>query len=841
VCADRYYEIATVAGSERLGDGGAAVAAQLSQPEGLALDGAGNLYIADPDSHRVRRVTPGGIITTVAGIGHAGFRGDAGPAAQARLNAPYGVAADAQGNIYIADTYNHRIRRVTPAGEIRTIAGTGAKGSSGDSGLASAASLATPRNVALDAAGNLYISEFDGHRVRRISPDGIIATVAGTGVAGFNADGIATAAQISSPAGLAADPAGAIYITDVANARVRRLRDGMLITVYGPLRTANGSRYPAAPAGVACDRWGNVFVAERETGMVLRLMPSGDVVPVAAPNGLLWSPRDVTADATGLLYVSGDRRVRKLVPNGGLINFAGDGTFGFGGDHGPAAEARFHHPRGIARDRNGELYIADAGNQRVRHVDGAGFVQTVAGGGTAAQDGAIALHAALKEPTAVGFDSAGNLLIGDTGTHRLRRLTGNVIAAVAGNGQIGMGLNAGPALSISLKQPGKFALDRAGSIYLADTGNHRVIKVTTSGVASVFAGNGVPGYSGDGGLAMHAHLHSPAAVAVDEADVVYIADTGNQRVRRVNVEGIISTVIGEGAAGAGDARLDGPCALAMDGSALVMADSTTVRRWSGDTLETIAGSGGLGFDGDGGPALEAKLNYPCGLATDADGRIWIADSGNHRIRVLTPRMREVRAAPLEKLTVLHGASLREGAVAPGQVVSIPGAGAAAEVTFDGAAARVILANETRVDVLVPSSVGGKATTLVELRQAGKVHAAADVPVATAAPALFTVAGGAGQALAHHHDGSLNSAANPAPKGSYVTLYATGEGIQPQALMMTIGGQPAEVAHTGAAPGLPGIIAISVRMPGAFSPGGVLEAVLSVGAASSPPGITIVVK
>jgi sugar lactone lactonase YvrE len=198
-----------------MGDGGPATAAQISNIQGIAVDRWGNLYLSDTDNHRVRMISTSGVITTLAGTGAAGFSGDGGPATAAQLNLPYGLAADLAGYVYVADLGNDRVRRIGPDGVITTVAGNGNRGSSGDGGAATSAQLLTPRNVAVDAAGNLYFSEFEGHRVRKVTPDGRISTVAGTGVAGFRGDGgSAVNAQLAFPAGLAGDRLGALYIAD---------------------------------------------------------------------------------------------------------------------------------------------------------------------------------------------------------------------------------------------------------------------------------------------------------------------------------------------------------------------------------------------------------------------------------------------------------------------------------------------------------------------------------------------------------------------------------------------------------------------------------------------------
>src|SRR5664279_2772055 len=216
------YRIETLAGTASLGDGGPATAAQIGTIQGIAADRWGNVYLSDTDHNRVRKIDTSGIITTVAGKGTAGFSGDGGPATSAQLNLPYGLAVDLAGYLYIADLENNRVRRVGPDGMIVTYAGTGGQGSSGDGGLATSAQMLSPRNLAVDSAGNLYISEFSGHRVRKVTPDGRISTAAGTGIAGFRGDGgLATSAQLAFPAGLALDRQGNLYIADSQNQRVR--------------------------------------------------------------------------------------------------------------------------------------------------------------------------------------------------------------------------------------------------------------------------------------------------------------------------------------------------------------------------------------------------------------------------------------------------------------------------------------------------------------------------------------------------------------------------------------------------------------------------------------------
>ena len=318
------------------GDGGPATAARLNMSlGGVALDSAGNLYIADLLNERIRKVSPVGTISTYAGNGGYGFWGDGGPATAAQLSLPHGVALDSAGNLYIADSNNHRIRKVTPGGTISTYAGTGTEGFSGDGGPATAAHLDRPDGVALDSAGNLYIADLGNSRIRKVTPGGTISTYAGNGGYGFWGDGgPATAAQLR-PRGMALDPAGNLYIADFGNSRVRKVTPGGTISTYA------GTGTPGF---------------------------AGDGGPATAAQ--LSFPQGVALDSAGNLYIadSNNNRIRKVTPGGTISTYAGTGLQGFSGDGGPAIDAQLWFPVGVALDSAGNLYIADQENQRIRKV-----------------------------------------------------------------------------------------------------------------------------------------------------------------------------------------------------------------------------------------------------------------------------------------------------------------------------------------------------------------------------------------------------------------------------------------------------------------------------------------
>jgi sugar lactone lactonase YvrE len=332
---------------------------------------------------------------------------------------------------------------------------------------------------------------------------------------------------------------------------------------------------------------------------------------------------------------------------GDIHTFAGTGRPGVSGDGGSARKAKLDAPGGLAF-RSGKLFVADFKRDRVRKVNRAGKITRVAGTGAAgfSGDGGPATKAKLHRPIGLALDGAGNLFIGDSKNHRVRRVNGSGrIATVAGTGHLGFSGDGGGARSADLSFPWELACD-SGNLYIADSGNHRVRLVNGSGTITTVAGTGVRGYSGDGGPATAAQLRRPGAAAVDGSGRLYIVDYGNNRVRRVDASGRITTIAGNGERGfSGDggpataARLNSPSGLALDHSGnLYIADSRNnrVRKVSrAGTITTVAGTGKGGFSGDGDKATEAKLNYPIGLALDHSHNLYIADSGNHRVRKVT--------------------------------------------------------------------------------------------------------------------------------------------------------------------------------------------------------------
>ena len=571
------------------------MSAQLSAPLSVAVDEGGSLYISDGGNNRVRKVAPNGTIATVAGNGQNGESGDGGPAISAKLKAGK-AAVDAYGDLYIAGAC--KVRKVAWTGTISTVAGTGECGYSGDRGLATSAQLADVWDVALDAAGNLYIADGHSHTVRKVARNGIISTVAGNGENGYSGDGgLATSAQISVPSGLALDAGGNLYIADWGRSVVRKVSpDGVITTFAGTGQYGySGEGGPAAsarltlPTGVAVARDGSVYVADNYSNAV-----------------------------------------RKVAPNGIITTVAGNGASGNSGDGGPALWASLSSPGAVAVDAAGNLYVADTDDFTVRKVTPDGTITAVAGNGTGGHsgDGGPATAAQLGGGLAIALDAAGNLYIADTYNNAVRRVApGGIITAVAGNGSCYNPGDGAPAASAGL-EPQAVAVDSAGNMFIADWCLNKIREVSAEGAITTVAGNGLVGYSGDAGPAIAAELNHPRGIAVDSAGNLYIADTDNNAVRMV-ANGTITTLF----------SVAWPQAVAVDaaGNLFVSTSVNVIRRASNGTVTNIAGNGQGGYSGDGGPALSASFWTIAGLAVDLAGNIYLADTLNDVIRMLAPQ------------------------------------------------------------------------------------------------------------------------------------------------------------------------------------------------------------
>jgi sugar lactone lactonase YvrE len=616
------------------GDGGLAAGAMFNTPSYVAVGPDDSIYVCDSANYRIRKIAPSGLVQTVVGNGKSGFSGDGGPATLASIAFSVGIALDRDGNLYVADAENHRIRKVDTNGVITTSAGNGNPGYSGDGAPALSASLDHPRDVCLAPDGSLYIADGFNHRVRKVDPNGAIHTVAGTGTAGFGGDGgPAIEAKLNHPVFVTLDAQGNLYITDALNHCIRMVdKQGIIWTVAGE------GRVPGfyGDGGMASEALLNVPQNTAVFGDRMYIADTGNrrvrmvklPVPLPKPLPLGWQ------------HTPSPGTIETVVGNGI------PGAFG-AGLRGP--EVSLSRPHGIGTDDEGNLYIADHGNHRILLVGTKGMVSTICGLGRPGYsgDGGPATKAALKGPADVRRDAQGNIYIADHDNHRVRKIdTAGIIHTLAGTGEAGFSGDGGPAVSARLDHPVAVTADAQGYVYIADKYNHRVRRADKDGRIATVAGTGVPGYSGDGVPAQYADLIFPRAVALDRQGNLYVADEDGHRLRKIDANGIITTAAGTGRAEfSGDggralsAGLRCPRAVVADDAGnIYLADSMNhcIRRIAADgTISTIAGIGAVpGFLGDGGRADRALLNQPSALTLHGN-YLYIADTENHRVRRVT--------------------------------------------------------------------------------------------------------------------------------------------------------------------------------------------------------------
>jgi trimeric autotransporter adhesin len=816
---------------------------------GVAVDAAGDVFLSLPRYAVVMRLDAAtGILTRFAGNATNGFSGDQGPAVNAQLYNPNGIAVDLAGNLYVADTGNNRIRKVSN-GIITTVAGNGVSGAAVDGTAATSAPLHFPYALAIDTAGNLYIS--DGSGVIRKVSNGVVAGV--TGAQGYFA-------------GIAVDTAGNLFLLDATAPRVLKVSNGAATTFAGNGTYGyNGDNGPAAdaqfggdpddggPSGIAVDSAGNVYIADSFNGRIRRVS-NGVISTVAggSAGSQLSFPSFIAVDSVGVLYSSdpsnqtgfGGDRLRKIA-GGAVTTIAGNGYVSFSGDGGPAANAQFYQPEGVAIDAAGRIYIADTQNNRVRMIAN-GVITTVAGTGILgfSGDNGPATSAQLSTPLAVALDPAGNLYIADTNNYRIRKVSGGVITTVPGTaGYTACGV----------------AVDPAGNVYLSDCVKSQLLEVSKGNTSPVVVG---------GQYGFHAPFDLPTGFAEDSAGNLYITNSG----AIFELSNGVFTTVGGGTGVAFDAAgnryiADGNLGL--------------VRNLSNETITTFR--------------MTPSVPFPAyGIVVDSSGNIYGSD-GLH-ILVLKPAgaispptsvsvdFVKNAASNLESVNIPSGTGFL--GIAPGEIVTFKGSGlgppqlvsaragsdgfyptqlSGTSIQFNGVAAPLLYASANQVAAVAPFGLTGPSAQVIVTYQ-GQSSVPATIQVVPSAPGLFTADGsGTGQAAAINEDGTINSASNPAPIGSVISLYATGVGqTSPAGVDGQVSTSPlarltlpvqvyigqnhlllsqAQLQYAGPAPGeIAGLMQINVPLIGGLTTGSAVPVAIIVGSGTvSQSSVTIAVS
>ncbi|MGL2967530.1 putative Ig domain-containing protein [Flavobacterium sp. XGLA_31] len=669
--------VTVLAGSgSQVSSDGFGTSASFNRPQGIALDSSGNLYVADFFGNKIRKITPAGDVTTLAGSGGQGASDGAG--AVATFYEPVGIALDAAGNVFVADRGNHKIRKITPDGQVTTFAGSGSIGAADNIGTL--ASFYSPNGLAFDTSGILYVADFYNHKIRKITPDAVVTTLAGIGSPG-DSEGTTTTAAFNQPFGIAADTYGNIYVTDFQNNKIRKITaTGQVITfagsgAYGAVDAVGTNATFYNPSGLAIDAFGHLYVGDKGNHKVRKISLTGYTISPALPSGLSFDSATgiisgtPTATTTVQEYtvtaynVYGSATTTLSIATGmsaPVISYApATHTFEQGVAIAPVTPTNsggavpatvyaqvttvasgFNYPHGVATDPSGNIYICDFHNHRICKVTPQGVVATLASG--------------FNQVHGITLDASGNVFVCDRGANKVYKITqSGEVSDFAGSGEAGFADGQGAAASFNF--PTGIAIDTAGNFYVCDLQNNRIRKITPQGLVSTLAGSGAQG--AQNGPANVATFNTATAIAVDNSGNVYVGEYVNSLIRKITPDGTVSTYCGNGVIdsidGIGtDASFGCPTGLSFDAwGNLYVADECghKVRKITPDrVVTTLAGNGDFAHvDGVG---LATSFNTASHLAVDNLGNLYVSDMYNACLRKITVTGYDIRPALPSGLT-----------------------------------------------------------------------------------------------------------------------------------------------------------------------------------------------
>jgi sugar lactone lactonase YvrE len=587
---------------------GTGTEARFHNPVDLALDAAGNAYVADRENAVVRKISPAGLVTTLAGL--AGTTGSSdGMGSAARFGQPAGIAVDVMGNVFVSDRLAHTVRRITTEGVVTTVAGLAGTPGSADA-TAGAARFNSPSGIAVDAGGNVYVSDTGNRTLRKITPAGVVTTLAGAAGLAGSTDGTGPNARFNSIAGLTIDGGGNLYAVDSESHVVRKITSaGAVSTLAGLAGSSGNADGPGSvarfnsPFGIAVDGGGTLYVADTVNETIRRIAPDGTVSVFAGSaiagntnatgvNARFFRPQGVAVDSGGNVYVADtfNHTIRKLTPAAVASSMAGPGG-NFGSTDGPGTSARFNRPRGLTIDNQGNLFVSESFNNTVRKITPAGVVSTFVGqAGVLDYVDATGTAARFGNPAGLAADSSNRIYIVDQLYNALRRILPNaVVETWAGTPGTATGFADGHVQVGRFNHPLGVAVDGDGVAYVADAGNNTIRRVLQTSEMNVFAGlSGVSG--GTDGTGTGARFSAPSDIAIDSSGNLFITDYNNSTIRKITPARVVSTFAGQ------------------------------------------AGSRGSA-DGTG---TAARFDNPDGIAVDAAGNVFVSDANNHLLRKITP-------------------------------------------------------------------------------------------------------------------------------------------------------------------------------------------------------------